>query len=400
MRILVWQWGRYGAGPRVAVELADGLRSAGADSVILSLAESAELLVARPKIRCELTVATYDSPAGFLVRLLTRGWSRPALVRNVAAWRPDIAICAMPALLDIMMADALARLRVPFAVIVHDADLHPGDGVPLQMRMQRRLMARADALITLSHHVEGRVREQLGPRNAQPLLRATLPPFRFGPIVAPARSHGGPLRLLSFGRLLPYKGLDLLAAALRLLGSRDDLEIRVIGHGPENNALAELRALANVTVENRWVPEGEIASLLAWSDALVLPYREASQSGVAAAAISARRWVVATRVGGLEEQFRGESLALMCDPNPASIAAAIADLASAPSTVEQSSTTNSWPDTARALCDQLRTTFGPFEPAGLVFPREQRGAAPGPASPGAGPLTTMSARPPPSPASE
>ncbi len=372
MRLLVWQWGRFGAGPRVAFELADGLRAQGADSVVLSLAESAEILtLGSQTIRCELTVPTYDSPAGFFYRLLTSRIARRSLVRNVAAWRPDVAICAMPALLDVMMADTLDALRVPFAVIVHDADLHPGDGVPLQMRMQRRLMARAGALITLSDHVERRVREQLGPAHPQRLLKGKLPPFRFGPPTAEARKHGGPLRLLSFGRLLPYKGLDLLAAALRLLGPRDDLEVRVVGEGPESPSLGELRALANVTVENRWVPEDEIASLLAWSDALVLSYREASQSGVAAAAISSRRYVVATRVGGLEEQFRGEELALMCEPHAASIAAAIAQLATGSPTPVKLAPVSGWPEAAATLLVQLDATFGPFRAAGLTFPRQE-----------------------------
>ena len=78
-----------------------------------------------------------------------------------------------------------------------------------------------------------------------------------------------------------------------------------------------------MTVENRWVPEDELGALLAWSDAVVLSHREASQSGVAASAMAARRWLIATRVGGLEEQLRGEPMALLCDPEPESIAAAI-----------------------------------------------------------------------------
>ena len=90
--------------------------------------------------------------------------------------------------------------------------------------------------------------------------------------------------------------------------------------------LDALRALPGVSVENRWVPEDEVGALLAWADGLVLSHREASQSGVAAAAVAAGRWLVATRVGGLEEQLRNEPMALMCDPTPASLADALARL--------------------------------------------------------------------------
>jgi glycosyltransferase involved in cell wall biosynthesis len=131
-----------------------------------------------------------------------------------------------------------------------------------------------------------------------------------------------------------------------------------------------LRALPNVAVENRWVPEAEIASLLAWSDALVLPYREASQSGVAAAAISSRRWVVATRVGGLEEQFRDEALAVMCDPDPISIADAIDRLSADTSRSAQIAPfgPDNWLRSAADLLAQLERRFGPFAPVGLAFP--------------------------------
>ena len=59
--------------------------------------------------------------------------------------------------------------------------------------------------------------------------------------------------------------------------------------------------------------EEEVAALLGWADGLVLSHREASQSGVAAAAIAARRWVIATRVGGLAEQLGRERMAVLCD---------------------------------------------------------------------------------------
>lgn len=322
MSVLVWQWGRRGAGPRFAAELADGLRALPGVEATLSLSSSAELLRSGRAPRCDLPVATYGGWFGLLRRLPLLPFTMRRLVRRIAELRPDVAICAMPAALDFVMASVLRRAGVPFVVVVHDADRHPGDGPPLQMALQRRLLRRAGALVVLTEHVGQRLRQQRLTRG--PLIVAAHPPLSFGPPSAPPGGHpGGRLRLLSFGRLLPYKGLDLLAAALRLLGARSDLEVRVVGSGPESAELAALRALPFVTVENRWVPEGEVGSLLAWSDALVLSHREASQSGVAAAAIAAGRWVVATRVGGLAEQLGREDLARLCDATPLALALAL-----------------------------------------------------------------------------
>jgi glycosyltransferase involved in cell wall biosynthesis len=343
MRVLVWQWGRRGAGPRFAAGLKLGFEAVAGTEAALSMSAGAELLREPDAPCCELLMRTYEGLGGFALQWALAPWRIASLAARLRTHRLDVALCAMAGPLDLLMAAALRRAGVPFAVIVHDADSHPGDGFPLQMRLQRALVRRADAVVTLSAHVADRLAAQgLIPANhgadrapdrspdsvpdrpgGKPLIRSRLPPFAFGPAPPPPRAHGGPLRLLCFGRLLPYKGHDLLAEALARLGPRADLVVRVVGFGPESAPLAALRRLPGVTVENRWVPEGELAALLAWSDALVLPYREASQSGVGAAAIAAGRWIVATRVGGMEEQLGAETLARFAEPTAASLAEAL-----------------------------------------------------------------------------
>ncbi len=325
IRVLVWQWGRRGAGPRVAIEMAAGLDALPDCRAVLSLSTGAEILDRHPAPADALLVPTYRNLSGYLVRLLGAPFRRRALSRRVALLRPDVAICAMPGPLDLEMAAALRRLGIPFLVVVHDADRHPGDGSPAQTLLQRRLLARSDGLVALSRHVADRLAQQ-GAVAGRALLMASLPPFVFGPLPPPPLSHGGRLRLLCFGRLLPYKGLDLLADALAAPGLEHGLVVRVVGQGPSSPELSRLAATPGVSVENRWVPEHEIAALIAWADAVILPYREASQSGVAAAAIAARRWVVATRVGGLVEQFRGEAGAILCGADPGELRRAIETL--------------------------------------------------------------------------
>lgn len=324
MRILVWQWGRRGAGPRFAVSLADAIGQLPGSEALLSLSRSAELL-ADPAIRCDLPVGTYANPLGLLSRLAVAPLAVSRLSRKISALRLDAAVCAMPGPLDLIMLAALHRNHAPAVVIVHDADPHPGDDVPLLMPLQRVLTRRADAVAALSGHVAERLRHQ---RLVRPnrLFVVPHPPFAFGPPPSPALAHGGPIRLLCFGRLLSYKGLDLLAAAIASLAPQPAWELRVIGSGPESADLAALRALPRVTVENRWVPEHEIGALIAWADALVLPYREASQSGIAPAALAAGRFVLSTRVGGLVEQLEGEPRAMLCAPDAASLAEAMRTL--------------------------------------------------------------------------
>lgn len=366
MRALVWQWSRRGSPPRFATLLAAGLRALPDTEALLSLSTRAELLRSVSPPRCDLPIATYDGLAGFVLRVSAGPFAVRPLAERIRALAPDVAVCALPGPLDLLMAAALRRLSVPFVVLVHDADLHPGDGLPLQAALQRVLCRRAAALGALSAHVGDQLIAQGLAGDPRPLFRLNHPPMSFDappPRVRPPHS----LRLLSFGRLLPYKGLDLLADALALVGPQPGLELRIVGRGPESDVLNRLRATPGVTVENRWVPEDEIGALLGWSDALVLSYREASQSGVAAAALAAGRRVLGTRVGGLAEQLAGNDLGLLCEPDAASVAAGLRRLLDEPVTVagaQPADAASDWRDMAAMLRDGLAMVLRKTSPRG------------------------------------
>ncbi|NHN88770.1 glycosyltransferase family 4 protein [Acetobacter conturbans] len=326
-RILVWQWGRRGGGPRFGLNIARAIARMPGCQVLLSLSRRAEVLQAPDFPDREVPlwpVETYGGFGGLIVRLLKAPVVIPGLVRTLRDWRPDLAICAMTGPLDLLMAVALYWRRVPFAVVVHDALPHPGDGFPFQHMLQNMLVRRADVVVALTQHVA----RQLGTLpgvDAREIVVASLPPFDYisHREQAEAPRSPGPLRLLMFGRLLAYKGIDLLVEALRALPETLEFELRIVGLGPETTELKQLAAMSQVTVENRWVPEEQIAALVTWADVMVLPYREASQSGVGAVALAAGRQILATRVGGLAEQFAGEQGVTLCAPDAADLALAL-----------------------------------------------------------------------------
>ncbi|NHO31410.1 glycosyltransferase [Acetobacter fallax] len=333
-RILVWQWGRYGAGPRFALNLAEAIGSVPGQSVVLSLSGRAEILKSEAASPVSLSlVETYGSFAGLLWRVLCGPGLVRMLVRKLSVWKPDFAICAMTGPLDFLMQIALRRAGVPYVVVVHDAVAHPGDGFPFQLMLQRLLLRRADVLVALSAHVAGQLRRQVALRGRD-VLMSSHPPFDYssgsdGIFPWGGRRRPGPVRLLMFGRLLAYKGLDLLLEALVLLPPGLEFECRIVGRGPESATLRSLATLPHVRVENRWVPEKEVGALIGWADVMLLPYREASQSGVGATALAAGRWVLSTNVGGLAEQFRDAPQSYLCDPTARAFSAVLERLIAA-----------------------------------------------------------------------
>jgi glycosyltransferase involved in cell wall biosynthesis len=323
LKLLVWHWGRRGAGPVVAARLTAAFNQLEGHSAALSLAAGAEILAGPGAPPCIWPEPTYTGSAGYAAQRLKSPLSAGRIARNLAEIKPDVAVCAMPALLDGRMEAGLRRAKIPYAVIVHDAAGHPGEALNFWLLGQDRLLRKAAALFPLSGHVETILRAKNYP---PPIQKLWLPPLSFGPRAAAPLSHGGRPRLLCFGRLLAYKGLDLLADALAGFGDALPFEVKICGDGPRSTDLDRLTAMPHVTVDHRWIPEAELPALIAWADAAVLPYREASQSGVAAAAIAQGRYVLATNVGGLPEQLAGVPGATLCAPTAPAIRAALKTL--------------------------------------------------------------------------
>lgn len=149
-----------GSGPRFAAMLADGLRGLPGVVPMLCLSSRADVLTGNNRPRCEIGVGTYNGLIGFLGGVLMAPAMLLSLRRRVRALAPDLAVCSHPGPLDLVMAVALRSLGVPFVVILHDADAHPGDGWPFLLRLQRALCGMANFLASLTTHVGGRLVEQ------------------------------------------------------------------------------------------------------------------------------------------------------------------------------------------------------------------------------------------------
>ncbi len=357
MKTLVWHWGRRGAGPIFAARLAEAIAGLPGQEAALSLPMAAEILEGAGAPRCVWPEPTYESRFGYVWQRLRTPFVGGRTRRNLRVLTPDIAVCAMPALLDGRMLAGLKALGIPYAVIVHDATAHPGEALSFQALGQRQALRGARHLFCLSAHVEEGLRRQGYGTGGQGLTKLWHPPFGFDAPLAPVGGCRAAARCCILAGCCRIRGLDLLADAMALLGEQD-FELRICGEGPHSSALARLAAMPGVRVENRWFSDAELPALLSWAGGLVLPYREASQSGVAALAIAAGRQVLATNVGGLPEQLGGQPGALLCAPDPGAIAAGLETLLRrlrAPQPVaERGGAVADWHDFAAAMLAVLQ----------------------------------------------
>lgn len=168
----------------------------------------------------------------------------------------------------------------------------------------------------------------------------------------------GVLRILFFGVIAQYKGVDLLLDSLEQFPGPFSL---VIAGSCLNAALAtniEERiarhpARASISWRNGFVPEEDLPALFNQTDAVVLPYRHIDQSGVLFQAMRFGVPVVATTVGAFPD-YLTSTLGELCSPDAGGIRAALIRLRSrlqefSRAGIAEAGRRFEWSNTVRAL---------------------------------------------------
>jgi glycosyltransferase involved in cell wall biosynthesis len=313
--------------------LTRGLADRGCEVAMLTRDHDLEFGGQPGEMRSFVREALGESPVHLELGGRVRSPSALAEVARMRRWRnrwaPDVVHIQDSLANDLRLAFVGGLRGGRYALTVHDPVPHPGDAAPARwVPALRRLLRRRAGLVFV--HSEALAEE----------LRAT------GEVSAPVEvvPHGAeegsmePIRLpdslLFFGRMSYYKGLDVLLEAMpRVWEARPDVGLTVAGEGhiPEHPVLADAR----VTLRAEHVPESEVPALMAGSSCLVLPYRQASQSGVGSLARQYGRAVVATRVGGLPELVSPDWGRLVPSEDPAALAAAILEIVDTPGLAER-----------------------------------------------------------------
>lgn len=114
--------------------------------------------------------------------------------------------------------------------------------------------------------------------------------------------------ILFFGYIRPYKGLDILLHAFAALQGWYNSSTLVVA-GEAFESIDKYKALAaalgiqrQIVWRNSYIPDDGIKHYFSAADLLVLPYKEATQSGIAEIGRAFDLPVIATDTGGLKEQ--------------------------------------------------------------------------------------------------
>ena len=127
--------------------------------------------------------------------------------------------------------------------------------------------------------------------------------------------------ILFFGFVNECKGLDVLLNALPKILEKIDLTLMVVGEFWEDKEkylkLIGPEIRRSVKIIDGYIPNEEVGTYFQAADAVVLPYKSASQSGVLQIAYGFDRPVVVTRVGGLPELVVNGETGVLVPPDDA-----------------------------------------------------------------------------------
>ncbi len=112
---------------------------------------------------------------------------------------------------------------------------------------------------------------------------------------------------LFFGYVRKYKGLDILIDAFSIL-SHENPKYKLLIAGefydsPESyeQQIQKLEISDKVKIVNQYIPNEKVAQFFTLSEVVILPYRNATQSGILSIASAYNKPVIITSVGGLPE---------------------------------------------------------------------------------------------------
>jgi glycosyltransferase involved in cell wall biosynthesis len=323
--------------------------------------------------------------SGTVLKGLEHALGLHRLARLVRMQRPD-AVHLQWLVLPALDAPGYARIArlAPLVFTAHNSVVFHGGASPLQRLGYGRVLRRFAHCLVHTGQTADHLQKLGVPRGRVTVLAH--PPLTLDAPPPPAASGDGRVRILLFGALKPYKGIDVLVrAGLELARRRDDFHITVAGRpflaldGLEAE-IAAAGARARFTFDARFLPEADLAAHLAAADIIVFPYREIDASGALALAAGQGKPIVASAVGVFAEPPVAERVWLVPPGDVDALAGALERLIATPAeraalgqaAAGLAQAMPGWPAFAGACLAIYR---------GLQHPAEAgpRGAAPGPA---------------------
>lgn len=187
------------------------------------------------------------------------------------------------------------------AMTVHDPIMHSGEHNSSSDR-KRRIAFKAVPTLILLNRTQEKEFVDLYKLDSKKIAFNKLGVYDCLRFLSREKTSVSEKYILFFGHFSPYKGIDVLCDAMKIVHSQHpEISCVIAGKGNLPFDFSPYEKKYSIKLINKFIDVKDLANLIKNSLFVVCPYKDATQSGVIASAFALNKPVIATSVGGLSE---------------------------------------------------------------------------------------------------
>lgn len=320
--ILIINWGRKSAGTVIAYYFIKALKKK--NNLWHSISKNSDYFYETNLINNKHTnIYTYKNKLSFIFNsIFFILFSRRKILKFIKIKKINIVLFPMFHIWNSLIIKDLKKLNIKVILCNHDANLHPGENSILINYLLKYIINKTEHHIVFSNHVRKQLLKIIG--NENKITNLTLPQLININYINKNKSlKNDHLSIIFFGRLLKYKGIDLLLDAIIEIQNKISINLTLAGDGKISIYQKKINKIKNIKILNKWLNDSEIIDLFDKNDLCILPYIEASQSGIVPVSFMTGTPIIATNTGGLSEQITNDHNGLLVEKNVNDLSKAI-----------------------------------------------------------------------------
>ena len=212
--------------------------------------------------------------------------------------------------------------KTKLVITLHDPKPHTGENSWKTYLKYNLYIPKAKAFILYSEYSRTLLKEVF-PKVKVPINCIQLLPYTFLRNYLP-KERKLDNSILFFGRLSPYKGIDLLLNAIPIvLEKYPNQQFIIAGSISYDFNFDEIlisKFKNNITIINKYLSHEEVAALIDKSAFIVCPYRDATQSGVLSTTFAFGKTAIVSNVGSFGEYIKDGINGLISEPEAGDLA--------------------------------------------------------------------------------
>lgn len=363
-KITILALGRTGAAPMYSFGMAKALSSYAIIQCIVS-SDTENLVLWRQEASNNrnfkiIEVPTYTNVITFIINNF-KLWRFKKIIKLINNFKPDVLYSPFNHFWNKFV---FPKVNCQHKIItIHDIQMHTGEDSKFRGMLYSFFDYKSEKCIILSEIFRDYVINKLHyeDKNVVTIPHATFDQYSTSKQLDLNQYN----TLIFFGRIVTYKGLNVLLEALPIIVEKlPHLKLLIVGNGDMSHYNEQIKKYSdNIETHIKWIQDTEVESFFSRTDIAILPYTEASQSGVIPLANSFGKPCIITNIGGLPAQVIDQVTGIIINPNsPSELADAVISLYSDAKTLKyykensfKFAQENNWDKSARLFIEGFLT---------------------------------------------